>query len=272
MAEQLPQYAIKLDRFLIPMAKGFYSKRVLAIALDIARQDRTEITAFSVKDSKREITWSDKVRIVTDAYQAGKSVGVKVIPKIVTAPSVREAITKEAGSRNYDFVLIGTGKRSKYSPAIMGGVGEYVLKRSPIPVIAASVEEKTYPYERILVPVSEQLSTKSSVMLALNLKKITGAKLFLADLTSHDRKRKSSFKAFFDNIRTILEEYGHEITLVRTGTSQDLVADAIELIGEYDPDAVVLGVKPVDKEKVRLSSNLKAIAKAVTKDMILVKR
>lgn len=261
-----------MERFLIPMAKGFYSKRVLTMAMDLARVNRTEVTAFSVKDSRREITWSDKVRRVTDAYQLGKSLGVKVIPKIVTAPSVKEAIMKESGSRNYDFVMIGTGKRSKYSPSLVGSVAEYVLKKSPSPVLVAAVEEKTYPYERILAPISEQLGTRSSVMFALSLKKITRAKVFLADLTSHDKNKRPGLRYFFENIRGVIEEFGSDITVVRTGSSQDLISDTIGLIQQFDPDAVVLGVRPLERERVRLSSTIKAVAKSVTKDMLLVKR
>ncbi len=242
------------------------------MALDLVPKDSAEITAFSVKDSKREITWSDKVRVVTNAYQIGKAVGVKVIPKIATAPSVKEAIIKEAGSRNYDFVFMGATKRSKYSPSIVGNIGEYVLKKSPVPVIVAALEEKTYPYERILVPVSDQVNTRSSLAFSLMLKRSTGAVLILADLTSHNIGKRGTFKTFFTNIKTVVEQYGSDVTVVKGGDSTDIVTDTTGLIHEYKPDAVVLGVKPLDSGKVRLSSNLKAIAKSVTTDMLLVKR
>lgn len=272
MIEASRSYYLKFDKILIPMAKGDRSGRVLNIAFDISRYHNSEITALTVKDELHDLTWSDKVSLVTDAYRSGKENDIKVVPKIRTSNSVRECITEEANTHGYDIMMVASTRRSPLSASIFGGIGDYVVKNSKVPVVAASVKTDYYPYRSILFPVSEGVNTRTAAAFALYLKQATGAKLHLADLRRYDSKKTHGFNLLFESLNKLMERFGPEIDVIRGGLSTT-VADEIHLLAsQLSADAVVVGVRSDQNRRIRMSSGLKSAIKESTVDTILVKK
>lgn len=265
-------YRLKFTRVLIPMAKGGRSRRVLDIAYDISSVYGCEITALTIKDEFHDVSWSEKVSLVTNTFKEGRNKGIKVVPKIRTKGSVRECIADEANSHGYSAVMIAAGKRSPLSASIFGGIGDYVLKNSKVPVIAASASIDGYPYKSIFLPVAETMNTRTAVSFALNLKKATGATLYLADLRSYDTRRTHGFKLLFDRPDEMIEKYGKDI-IIMNGSGSDTLREEVQmLIEKVSPSVTVLGVRTDQSGRFRMSSSVKGTIKENPGDTILVKK
>ncbi len=265
-------YLLKFDRTIVPMAKGDRSRTVLDLAFDLAHEYSSEITALTVKENVREVTWSDKVAVVINAYKEGKEKNIKVIPKVRTSRSVKQGIVEEVSSRAYDLLLLGTFKRSVLSASIFGTIGDYVIKNSTIPTAVVSLHGSKYPYSKILVPLCETLTTRAAVSFALHMKKALNSQLILADLRKFDRKKTHGFNTLMDRLGEAIEQYGSDITVVRPGMSSNLTDEVSNLIREQNPDVIVMGVRDSPGGKVRFNSDMKAIIKGTYQDTIVVKK
>lgn len=271
MFESSRTYMFHMDRILVPMAKGYRSRRVLDIAFSLSEVYHSEITALTVKDESRELTWSDKVHLVTNAYEEGKERNIKVIPRVRTYRTIKEGIVQEANSHNYDAMLVAVHKRSPLSASVFGGIGDYILKNSRIPSAIMSIKDSVFPYKKIMVPLSEQVNTRTAVSFALHLKKATNSRIVFVDLRKYDRKVTHGFNMFFENLGQITELYGEGIDVTRSGTSTSIREEVNLISSRISPDAVILGVTKT-KNSVRLNSNIKSIIKDGMSDQILVKK
>ncbi|MHB1471004.1 MAG: universal stress protein [Thermoplasmataceae archaeon] len=271
MFESSRTYMFHMDRILVPMAKGYRSRRVLDIAFSLSEVYHSEITALTVKDESRELTWSDKVHLVTNAYEEGKERNIKVIPRVRTYRTIKEGIVQEANSHNYDAMLVAVHKRSPLSASVFGGIGDYILKNSRIPSAIMSIKDSVFPYKKIMVPLSEQVNTRTAVSFALHLKKATNSRIVFVDLRKYDRKVTHGFNMFFENLGQITALYGEGIDVTRSGTSTSIQEEVNLISSRISPDAVILGVTKT-KNSVRLNSNIKSIIKDGMSDQILVKK
>lgn len=265
-------YLLKFDRTIVPMAKGDRSRTVLDLAFDLAREYGSEITALTIKEEATEVTWSDKVALVTNAYKEGKDRNIKVIPKVRTAKSVKQGIVDEVKSRAYDLLLLGTFKRSVLSASIFGSIGDYVIKNSNIPTVVFSLKGSRYPYTKILIPLCETLTTRAAVSFALHVKKATNAKLILADLRKFDRKKTHGFTTLLDQLGEVIKTYGPDITVIRPGMSSSLADEVSNLIRDHNPDVIMMGVRDNPSGKVRFNSELKAVVKGTAQDTVVVRK
>ncbi|MCL5783398.1 MAG: universal stress protein [Candidatus Thermoplasmatota archaeon] len=272
MMETSRSNLFKLERAVVPMAKGDRSKVVLELAFSLSEMYNTEITALTVKEEVKEVTWSDKVSVVINAYRDGKDRNIKVIPKVRTSASTKQGIVDEVNSKSYDILLLGTFKRSLLSGSLFGGIGDYVMKHSRVPTALVSIKGSTFPYRKILLPLSESLNTRGAVSFALQLKKALGSDLTIADLRKFDKHGTHGFSVIFDRFGEVVSKYGENITIIRPGYSSSLVEEVHLLIGDQKPDLIILGVTENQKGKVRFNSDLKNIIKATAQDTIVVKK
>lgn len=265
-------YRLKFNKILVPMARGERSRRALEIAYGISSLQASEITALTIKDEAHGVAWSDKVSLVTSTYREGMDRGIKIVPKIRTKGSARECIADEANSHGYNLLMVAAGKRSPLSASIFGGIGDYVLKNSRIPVVAVSVSGKKYPYRNILVPISENVNTRTAVSFAISLSKTVGSKLFFADLRSYDTKIRHGFHLLFEQLEELRRTLPGKIELMKCGTLDTLKDEINALIGQVTPDAIVLGVRTDSSGRIRMSSNVKSTIKNDSTDTILFKK
>ncbi|MEM0158116.1 MAG: universal stress protein [Thermoplasmataceae archaeon] len=272
MFETSRTYLFRFDRAVIPMARGDRSRIVLEIAFALAREYGTEITALTIKEETREVTWSDKVAVITRAYHEGKENNIKVIPKVRTAKTVKSGILMESNSRGYDFILMGTFRRSPLSASVFGSIGDHVIKNSQIPTVIFSVNGSRFPYRKILVPLSETINTRPAVSFALHLKKALQSEIILADLRSYDQKRTHGFQQLFENIAGIVSSFGDNITVVRPNISNNLNDEVEQLARSVRPDLIIMGVERNQKGKIRINSTLKSLVRGSKCDVAVVGR
>ncbi|MFG1519629.1 MAG: universal stress protein [Thermoplasmataceae archaeon] len=272
MLETSRSYMMKVDRIVVPMAKGDRSRGVLDLSFKISEKFSSEITALTIKNSRNEITWSDKVAIVTRAYRRGKDSGVKVTPKIRSASSVKQGIVEELEAHSYDLLMIATERRSFFSTSILGQIGDYILKKSKIPMAAFSIRDDSSDYREILVPLSEQINTRSAVSFSLILKAATGANLTFLDLRKFDSKEIHGFRLVFEELDRIIENYGANISIVKPVINNSLSQTVLNEIYERKSQLLVMGFHNLDGSRLRLNPSLKSITKLAKCDVALVKK
>lgn len=265
-------YALKFEKIVVPMAKGQQSRLPLEIAFFLAEKYSGEITALTVKEEMKELTWSDKVRIITNAYQDGKERNIKVVPRVRTARNIRTGIVEELKEKNYDLVLMGTHRRSGLSGSLFGSIGDYVMKNSSTPAVIFSIRRNELPYRNILLPVAETINNRMAVSFALHLKQSTNANLFLLDLRKFDEKKTHGFQHLFDNLGEIHTRFGDGITIVRGGDGGTMSTQISSAIREYSADLIVLGLRFSQDRKIRVNSTLKALIKDSPVDSAVLRR
>ncbi len=264
--------SVKLEKIIIPMAKGQRSRKALKLAMDFSGEYGSELTAFTVKDSTRELTWSDKVHVVTSAYKIGKERNIKVIPKVSSNKSVKAGIVEEVKGRSYDLLLMASESRSFFSKRIFGGMVDYVVRNVNIPVAALSIKTSGYPYSSIVFPMSERLNTKGSLSMALAIKKAIGKPLYIYDLRFIDPAPQHGFRLLNDNLDRIIEAYGGNINLVRV--SENTVPENFlksELAREKN-SLLVLGIRTDNSGKVKVPSEVRNLEKSLPTDTLIVKK
>lgn len=272
MLESSRAYLLKFDKVIVPMAKGDRSRVVLDLAFKISSTYNTEITALTIKEELKEVTWSDKVKVITNAYMDGKDQNIKVIPKVRTSKSVRQGITDEVSTRNYDLLMLGTFKRSLLSGSLFGGIGDYVVKNSKIPTAIFSIKGSKFPYGKVLIPVCETLNTRASLSLAVHIKNALGADLVIADLRKYDRKRTHGFSTVFDNMGDMVTNYGENISVIRPSLSTSLLEEMNLIIRDQSPDLIIFGVTDNKNGRVRFNSTIKNLVKSTVQDIVVLKK
>jgi nucleotide-binding universal stress UspA family protein len=269
MIDQVSSYYAKTDRILVPMAKGESSKRAFNLASDFARTFGSQITALTIKDETKEVTWSDKVAVVMNVYKESRMEGLRIIPKIQSARNVKDGIISEINSKNYDLIIMSSRSRSGVSTSLLGGIGDFIIKRSKNTTANISIKRDAYPYRRILVPMSERLNSRKSVYLAAVIAKVLNAKFYLVDARSFDKKKVHGFKTLMNAEIWKDLDLTYDISEIH---GDDLRESVLQRLYATSSDLIVLGVRPDNYANVRINSDIKKIIKDAPLDSILIKR
>ncbi|MEM0139806.1 MAG: universal stress protein [Ferroplasma sp.] len=267
MFESSRSYTLKIDRIITPMFHGKNSGKALKISYALARNYKSELTATTVRTRTEGYDVLGRLNLVTSIYNDGKRDGIKVIPKIVTFDNVKTGLISETSGHYYDIIVISTEKRSVLSSSIFGSIGDYILKNVSIPAAIVSTSTVEYPYKKILLPLSESLNIRPSVMFAYRLAKITGAELAILDLRKYDQKPLHGFKLIFDNPGDFFNS-NNKINFVKSGDQKGIKEEVDSYIHAWGPDCIVLGLKSV----LRINSDLKYLIKYPGIDTVLIKK
>ena len=177
----------------------------------------------------------------------------------------------EADSRYYDLLIMATHKRSMLSGSVFGSIGDYMLKNIKMPIGILSVSEREYPYKKILLPVSENINTRASVFIALELAKINRSKLIIFDIRKYDKKKTHGFKNLFDNIGDIAKNE-IDVKIDKSGDNTSIREEMDSIILSEDPDCVVIGGRKVGNEKLRINSDMKFVIKDQRIDTLFIEK
>ena len=270
LLSSLKAYTVKPEKLLVPMAKGERSKKAFDLALGLASNYKSEITALTIKDEAREIVWSDKVAIVLNAYKEAKERNIRLVPKVQSAKNIKQGIVSEINSKNYDMVIFSSGPRAALSASLLGGIGDYIIKNSRTTVIAITSRMKKNIYERLLVPVTESLNVRRSIYIALMISKVFGAKVNILDLRKFDKKETHGFKNLFDSMDEIKREYPNvEFSKSEGNNMKEIILGRAYSTGA---DLIVFGVRPGTSGNIRINGLIKDLIKEMWTDTILIKK
>lgn len=269
MLTQISSNFAKIERILVPMAKGNSSKIAFNIATEFAKKMQSEVTALTVKDMIREVTWSDKVAVVMSAYKESRDMGIEVIPKIQSARNIKEGIVRESNSKNYDLVLMSSRGRTGVSGSVYGSIGDYILKNSKNTTAVIATKGSKHPYRNIFIPMSERLNSRKSVYLGAVLSKVLDAKFILCDARSFDKKRIHGFTTIMN--AEIWKELNLDFEL-RELNGADLRSAVISSVDDGVTGLLVLGIRPDQYSNVRINMEIKRISRDSKVDVLLIKR
>lgn len=254
------------------MDKGSRSGKILKVAFDLSLIGHSEITAFTSRLPKEQDSWTDNVSYVTDVFRRGQASGIRVIPRIVTSTTAREAIVEETEHHSYDLVFLAVSRRSPLSGALFGSVGDYVFRKVNAPTVIMSVQDMNYPYSSVVAPVSERVNTKFSISLALMLSKAIKTPLVLPDLRRYDgNNRTHRFRALLNNIKPLRSELGNEIVLVRPAGGKGILNDLASAHPDTNSAVAVVGIQPGNGGSLRVNSEIKEIVKFYPGDVIVAR-
>lgn len=267
--EESSSYLLKIERILVPMAKGESSRRAFDIAMVFGKILQSNITALTLKEEVKEVTWSDKVAIVTNAYKIGKNQGIKIIPKVQSAKSIKQGIVDEINSKGYDLAIFSARIRDSMSSSLLGGIGDYIIKKSKNTVVGIGIKNGKYPYDKILVPLSERLNTRKSLYISGLFAKILGAKLIIMDERELDKKVVHGFKTLIKN--EFWKDLNVECEIIK-GAGENIVDDVVKKAYVTGANIIFLGVRPDQYSNVRINSDIKKILRETHTDVAIVKR
>ena len=270
MLANVKSYRVKPEKLLVPMAKGESSKMAFDIAITIGKVYNSEITALTIKDEKKEITWSDKVSLVLGAYKEGKKNNVTVIPKVQSARSVKHGIVQEINTKNYDIVIFSSAPRTNLSSSLLGGIGDHIIKNARTTVMAITNRKDRKGYKKIILPVCESLNTRKSVYIGLLMSNAMNAKINLVDMRKLDYKPTHGFKSLFDSMDNLKAEFPNvEMSTVERGELKETIQSRIYSTGS---ELMILGVRPGTTGNIRISGVVRTLIKESWIDTALIKR
>ncbi|MCU4925666.1 universal stress protein [Halobacteria archaeon AArc-dxtr1] len=142
------------DRILVPTDGSAEGERALSYAAELARTHGASIRAIYVVDTASygglpmETAWEGITDALHEEGRAAVSRVAELAPDDVTvetdviegAPS--RAIIEEAGSGDYDLVVMGTHGRGGIDRLLLGSVTERVVRKAPIPVLTVRLDDE----------------------------------------------------------------------------------------------------------------------------------
>ncbi len=269
MFESSRSYFLKTDHIIVPMFKGTNSRKALKISYDMARNFGSEITAITIREKKKNVDAYERLNLVTAAYNEGKKIGIKVVPKIQTFEDVKRGIIKETTGHYYDLLFLSTRKRSLLSSSIFGNIGDYILKNSTISTAILSSGEADRSYRNILIPLAESINTRAAIFLAMQIAKIYKSHVTIYDLRKYDKAPTHGFKMLMNN-PGMLSEDKLDISIIKSGESNGIKEEIGNYIETESPDCVFVGTGK--SQNYRMNSDIKLLIKDPDIDTILVKK
>jgi nucleotide-binding universal stress UspA family protein len=80
---------------------------------------------------------------------------LKIVPIVLTSPTVPGGIVEYAKDQKIDLVIVGTHGRSGVKQLLMGSVAERVVRTAPCPVLTVRERERDFIAPDALVPSSQ---------------------------------------------------------------------------------------------------------------------
>jgi universal stress protein A len=80
---------------------------------------------------------------------------LKIVPVVLTSPTIPGGIVEYAKDQKVDLVIVGTHGRSGVKQFLMGSVAERVVRTAPCPVLTVRERERDFIAQDALVPSSQ---------------------------------------------------------------------------------------------------------------------
>ncbi len=131
-----------LESILVPVDGSHSSMQAVALACDIARQNKGNVYVVHVIEVKRNLPLTAEIEsaetagddILAQAEQISRERGFNVDGAILHAREASPAIVDEAIERNVDLIILGTDYQQPFGEYQIGSVVQYVLKSAPCEV------------------------------------------------------------------------------------------------------------------------------------------
>ncbi len=172
--------------------------------------------------------------------------GVRVRTVAESGPAA-EVILRTVAERRGTLIAMSTHGRTGAVRAVMGSVAEQVLRRSPVPVLAARTlsassgapvpADERLPLRNILLPLDRSERSLRALAPAADLCRLFGARLLLLHVLDRDEDQETS-EAYFRAVETRATSQGVAVTtLIETGKPAEEILDVARF---HDADLIAM--------------------------------
>ncbi len=218
---------------LIPISNPKNAEYVLNAALKLLDNDGTLVllgvllARNGFPDQAR--SYRDKSNLVIRLMKLAQQHDVAVIPEVVTAPSVYDAIMEQIARHDVDLTILGYSQRSPLYKIRYGNIIYPVMKDAPNDVIISNLKDDR-AFHRILVPSAGYKHSLAAVKIAVALVSAADGLITLLHITEDEEG------SVAEDLRQLASLYDNVSLEVRAGPVVDQI---IETAKDYD--ALIMG-------------------------------
>ncbi len=218
---------------LIPISNPRNAEYVLKTALRLLDEDGVLVllgvlrTRENFPDQTR--SYRDKSNLVIRLMKLAQQEHSDVIPEVVSASSVYDAIIEQIARHNVDLTILGYSQRSPLYKIRYGDIIFPVMRDAPCDVILASLKNDS-ALKRILVPSAGYKHSLAAVKIAAALASPTKGAITLLHVTEEHES------GVADDLRQLASMYDNVSIEVRAGPVVEQITETAK-----DYDALIMG-------------------------------
>lgn len=220
-------------RILLPVSNPINAEYSLKAALRLLDPSGTVVLLSIVGTSEdypnRAKRYSDKTKLVIRLMQVGQSDAIEIVPEVILASSVRDAILTQIATHQVDLTVLGYSLQSTLYKIRYGDIIYPLMNEAPCDVILSNLKYES-TFKRILVPSAGFKHSLAAVNVARTLAEGAQGHITLLHITEED---KSDTKADLQRLASAYDDVDIDI---RSGP----VAETITSIAA-DYDIIIMG-------------------------------
>ncbi|MGZ4911273.1 MAG: universal stress protein [Halobacteriota archaeon] len=245
---------------LIPISNPKNAEHIIKAALKLLDKDGVLVllgvllTRDSFPDHTRN--YRDKANLVIRLMKLVQQQNVEVIPEVINAPSVYDAIIEQIARHNVDLTILGYSQRSPLYKIRYGDIIYPVMRDAQSDVILSNLKNDS-AFKRILVPSAGYKHSLAAVRIAAALASPAQGHITLLHITGENESTVA------DDLKRLAAMYENVSIEVRAGPVVEQITETAK-----DYDALIMGASErsrgasvifgtvVDKVIERASSNV----------------
>jgi nucleotide-binding universal stress UspA family protein len=192
-------------RILLPVSNPINAKYSLKAALRLLDLGGT-IVLLSVVGTREDYpnrakSYSDKTNLVIRMMQVGQSDDIEIVPEVILASSVHDAILAQIATHQVDLAILGYSLQSTLYKIRYGDIIYPLMEEAPCDVILSNLKYES-TFKRILVPSAGYRHSLAAVNVARTLAEGAQGHITLLHVTEDDE---SEVKADLERLSTLYD-------------------------------------------------------------------
>jgi nucleotide-binding universal stress UspA family protein len=192
-------------RILLPVSNPINAEYSLKAALRLLDLGGT-IVLLSVVGTREDYpnrakSYSDKTNLVIRMMQVGQSDDIEIVPEVILASSVHDAILAQIATHQVDLAILGYSLQSTLYKIRYGDIIYPLMEEAPCDVILSNLKYES-TFKRILVPSAGYRHSLAAVNVARTLAEGAQGHITLLHVTEDDE---SEVKADLERLSTLYD-------------------------------------------------------------------
>jgi nucleotide-binding universal stress UspA family protein len=248
------------NRILLPVSNPKNAEYSLKAALRLLDPGGT-IVLLSVVGTREDYpnrakSYSDKTNLVIRLMRVGQSDDVEIVPEVILASSIHDAILSQISTHQVDMVILGCSLQSTLYKIRYGDIIYPLMNEAPCDVILSNLNYES-TFKRILVPSAGYKHSLAAVNVARTLAEGAQGHITLLHVTEDDE---SEVKADLQRLAFLYDNVDIDVRpgpVVETITSMEADYDIIIMgASERSRGASVIFGTVVDKVIEQTTRNI----------------
>ena len=220
-------------RILIPTSNPKNAQYTLKAALKLLDADG-ELVLLSVLRNRESFPdqtriYRDKSNLVIRLTKLAQEQNVRVVPEVIKASSVYDAIMEQIARHDIDLAILGYSQRSPLYKIRHGDIIYPVMRDASCEVILCSLKNES-AFKRLLVPSAGYKHSLAAVKIADALARSTGGNITVLHITEENESN------IANDLKQLASQYQNVSVEVQTGP---VVEKILAIANDYD--ALIMG-------------------------------